>query len=283
MDKFEDFLVNKGLYDPMDISVDDLGGMQKYLYNKGNMNNNIDCYCVSCETNRVFVNFNCLIQEGPRVFTKSMVDDETDQGGKSTQDGVYRNILNKRFSLTYRCAKEKSHTVIFDLITTDKQVMKVGQYPSYADMVIPEIKKYRTILDKQYREFSRAIGLFANGIGVGSFVYLRRIIEGLVFDKFSEVSKDLEISADDFSKRRFDEKIDMLSDYLPDLLVSKKNLYGIVGKGVHELSEEECLAMFPIIRTGIELILDDILNETEKAKKVKKVEKFIADPTGKLK
>ena len=32
-----------------------------------------------------------------------------------------------------------------------------------------------------------------------------------------------------------------------------KNLYGIVSKGIHELSEEEFLAMFPCIRTGIDI------------------------------
>lgn len=62
-----------------------------------------------------------------------------------------------------------------------------------------------------------------------------------------------------------------------------KNLYGIVSKGIHELSEEECLAMFPCIRTGIELILDDVLAEKEKAKKEKIFEKFVADTTGKFK
>ena len=66
--------------------------------------------------------------------------------------------------------------------------MKVGQYPSVVDMTIPEIEKYRTILGRQYRDYSKAVVLFANGIGIGSYVYVRRIIENLVFDKFSQVS-----------------------------------------------------------------------------------------------
>lgn len=41
--------------------------------------------------------------------------------------------------------------------------------------------------------------------------------------------------------------------------------------------------MFPCIRTGIELILDDVLAEKEKAKKEKTFEKFVADTTGKFK
>lgn len=213
----------------------------------------------------------------------NIFDNETGRSRKPKPEEVFNGFLNRRYSLTYRCTREGRHTIIFDLITTDSQIMKVGQYPSVADMTIPEIKRYRSILGKQYRDYSKAVGLFANGIGIGSYVYLRRIIENLVFDKFSQVSEKLDISAIDFSKLHFDEKIDKLSDYLPDLLVSNKKLYGIVSKSIHELSEEECLSMFPCIRTGIELILDDSLAEKEKAKKSKAFEKFVADTAGKLK
>lgn len=283
MSKFEDLLVNRGLYDAIDIAVDDLVEMQKYLSKSEYTDNNIDCYCVDCETDRVFEYINCEVREETGVIRMNVFDDMTVQRRKPKPDEAFREFLNRRYSLTYRCTRERTHTIIFDLITTDNQIVKVGQYPSFADMVIPEIKKYRTILGKQYREFSRAIGLFANGIGIGSYVYLRRIIESLVFDKFAQISTDLSISEDAFYKLHFDEKIDALSASLPDLLVSNKNLYGIVSKGVHELSEEECLEMFPCIRTGIELILDDILTEKEKAKKAKEFEKFVADTTGKFK
>lgn len=283
MSKFEDLLVNRGLYDAIDIAVDDLVEMQKYLSKSEYTDNNIDCYCVDCETDRVFEYINCEVREETGVIRMNVFDDMTGQRRKPKPDEAFREFLNRRYSLTYRCTRERTHTIIFDLITTDNQIVKVGQYPSFADMVIPEIKKYRTILGKQYREFSRAIGLFANGIGIGSYVYLRRIIESLVFDKFAQISTDLSISEDAFYKLHFDEKIDALSASLPDLLVSNKNLYGIVSKGVHELSEEECLEMFPCIRTGIELILDDILTEKEKAKKAKEFEKFVADTTGNFK
>lgn len=43
MDKFENLLVNKGLYDAVDISVGDLAEMQKYLSKSEYTDNNIDC------------------------------------------------------------------------------------------------------------------------------------------------------------------------------------------------------------------------------------------------
>lgn len=283
MNKFEDLLVNKGLYDGVDISVEDLEKMQKYLSKSEYTDNNIDCYCVNCETNRVFEYCNCEVREETGAIRMNIFDEETGRSRKPKPEEAFKGFLNRRYSLTYRCTRDRSHTIIFDLITTDSQIIKVGQYPSVADMTIPEIKKYRSILGKQYRDYSKAVGLFANGIGIGSYVYLRRIIENLVYDKFSQAARELSISVEEFSKLHFDEKIETLNAYLPDLLVSNKNLYGIVSKGIHELSEEECLSMFPCIRTGIELILNDILAEKEKAKKAKEFEKFVADTAGKLK
>ena len=118
----------------------------------------------------------------------NIFDEQSVQNRKQNPEEVFKDFLNRRYSLTYRCIRERTHSIIFDLITTDCQIMKVGQYPSVVDMTIPEIEKYRTILGRQYRDYSKAVVLFANGIGIGSYVYVRRIIENLVFDKFSQVS-----------------------------------------------------------------------------------------------
>lgn len=63
---------------------------------------------------------------------------------------------------------------------------------------------------------------------------------------------------------------------MPEVLVANKNIYGIVSKGIHELSEEECREMFPYIKAGIELILDSLLAEKERKSKEKIFEKFVA-------
>jgi len=282
MGKIEDLLVNQGLYDSIDITIDDLEEIEKYLSKSEYNGNNIDCYCINCETSRVFEFANCEVHE-ETGFMRIALPDADGRSRKPKKEEIYNSYLNRRYALTYRCTRDRSHTIVFDLITTNDKLIKIGQFPSVADLVMPEIRKYKSTLGKQYCEYSRAIGLFANGIGIGSYVYLRRIIENLVFDKFKQVSGELGVMVEDFGSLRFDEKIDTLKDYLPDLLVKNKNLYGIVSKGIHELSEEECLKMFPCIKTGIELILDDILAEKERAEKAKEFEKFVADTTGKLK
>lgn len=56
-----------------------------------------------------------------------------------------------------------------------------------------------------------------------------------------------------------DDKIMILKQHLPKFLVENRTLYGIMSVGVHTLSEAECLAAFPVVRVGIELILDEHL------------------------
>lgn len=281
MGKLEELLINKGLYDSIDISIDDLEDIEKYLSNSEYTGNTIDCYCPHCGTNRVFEFFDSEVHEETGIMAV-MLDDVGSRARKPKKEEIFRSYLNKRYALTYRCARDRQHTILFDVIVTDDKVIKIGQFPSVADLVIPEIAKYKSILGVQYREFSKAVGLFAHGIGIGSFVYLRRIIENLVLNKYSEVAEELGMSEDDFGHLRFDEKIDALKEFLPPVLVANKNVYGIVSKGIHELSEEECREMFPYIKAGIELILDDLLAEKERKEKEKIFEKFVAQKAGEL-
>ncbi|MFR9546303.1 MAG: hypothetical protein SNJ09_04445 [Rikenellaceae bacterium] len=163
-------------------------------------------------------------------------------------------------------------------------ITKVGQYPSIADMHIGQIKQYNKVLSKeQMREFTKGIGLAANGVGVGSFVYLRRIFEGLIFDTAQEMITNGELDKTEFDKSRMDEKINLIKDYLPDFLVENRSIYGILSKGIHELSEKECLGYFDVMRQSIELILDEKLDALRKEEKKKKAIGAISLITAKLK
>jgi hypothetical protein len=281
MGKIEDLLINKGLYDSVDITIDDLDEIEKYLSRSEYTGNTIDCFCVHCGTNRIFEFLDSEVHNDTG-FIRMTIDDPGGRSRKPKKEEIFNSYLNRRYVLTYRCTRERQHTILFDLIVTSEKIIKIGQYPSVADLLIPSIVKYKSILDKQFREFSKAIGLFAHGIGIGSFVYLRRIIEKLVFDKFQQFSNELGVTAEEFEHLKFDDKIAVLKEHLPTVLVKNKNIYGIVSKGIHELSEDECLRMFPFIRTGIELILDDLLAEKERLEKEKLFETFVAQKTGEL-
>ena len=61
-----------------------------------------------------------------------------------------------------------------------------------------------------------------------------------------------------------------------------KAVYGILSKGVHELSEEECLTYFPALKLSIILILDQRIEDESKSKKESLVKKAIADISQKI-
>ena len=123
-----------------------------------------------------------------------------------------------------------------------------------------------------YQEFSKAIGLASPGVGIGSFVYLRRLFENLILEAYNSNLKD-SIEKKEFFTKRMDEKIELLKEYLPEFLVENKSLYSILSVGIHSLSENDCLNYFEAVKVGIELVLDEkleILRKKEKAVKAKK-------------
>lgn len=166
----------------------------------------------------------------------------------------------------------------------DSTIQKVGQFPSVADLQIPQIQKYRKLLGNgRYRELTRAIGLAAHGVGIGSFVYLRRVFEGLMEQAHSVASQLHEFDEKKYELSRIEDKILLLKDFLPRFLIEHRSIYSILSKGIHELGEEECLEYFNPVRDGIELILDQKIKEVERKEKERKASQTIGKIAGRLK
>ena len=152
------------------------------------------------------------------------------------------------------CSMDEKHHLDFTVLANDSSFMKIGQYPSIADMTFPELDDYKHVISKQdRRELGTAIGLFANGVGAGSYVYLRRILERLVYQ--AKKTAGDKIDNDAFEKARVADRIKMLKGYVPDILIQNTTIYGILSKGIHELSEEDCLKHFPVVKECIFQIL----------------------------
>jgi hypothetical protein len=174
-----------------------------------------------------------------------------------------------------RCKRTDDIFIYYVLwIPKEQTIIKVGQYPSIADFHISEIKQYKKLLStEKLKEFTRAIGLAANGVGIGSFVYLRRIFEYLIEDAYTMCKNDGTVDEENYKKSRMDQKIGLLSTHLPDFLVEHKSMYSILSKGIHELDEKTCLAHFDSLRVGIEIILDEKLEELKKKEKIEQAKK----------
>ena len=146
-----------------------------------------------------------------------------------------------------------------------------------ADFHVSEIKKYNKVLSgEKSKEFTRAIGLAANGVGIGSFVYLRRIFEHLITEAYALCLAEGTVTEEIYSRSRMDQKIELLSSHLPQFLVENKRMYSILSLGIHELDEKTCLSYFDILRVGIEIILDEKLEMLQKKEKILDAKKKLA-------
>lgn len=245
MPKIEVFAFQTPLYSKIEINPTD-GGVTEDLIFKAQLLAvhpvNIDGHCPYCQKTATFAGGN---------------NTRYNLGRGST--GRHEVIQAVGFKSTrLYCTRDESHTLHFWFILAKDSVEKVGQYPSLADIANDEARTYRSILDKQdAAELHKAIGLAAHGVGIGSFVYLRRVFERLIYGRFEEFKEKEGWSEEDFSKLRMDEKVKFLKGHIPEFLYENKRLYGILSKGIHELGEEVCLKAFEYLKLSIKIILEE--------------------------
>ena len=268
---FANFLQTAGLYESMKIDEDGIDDLILLLDGKVR----ISAYCKECKEERVFTmkpyiyfqdkDNKCyskkLSEEVWRIQQLYILKNTPTVGGQIEE-------VSRILVFQFVCSMNEEHHLDYIVLTTDNSMMKIGQYPSVADMTFPELDAYKHVISKEDRkELGTAIGLFASGVGAGSYVYLRRILERLIYQ-----AKETAVDAIDnemFERARVAEKIKMLEGYLPDILVKNATIYGILSKGIHELSEEECRKYFPVVKECIYQILG--MWESERRKQADEV------------
>lgn len=202
-----------------------------------------DMYCVECSSHSIF----------KKVKTELNAQWKTLQNG----DGV-PVVKNGEHLIYANCSRNESHRAMILIKSNNSSLIKIGQFPALADVLTPDLKRYKNAIGEQrINEWSRAIGLTSHGIGVGAFVYLRRIVESLIEDAHQEAKKTQEWNEENYIRSRFTEKIEMLHGFLPKIMIENKTAYGILSKGVHELDEKTCLHYFPVLNAAIELIAEE--------------------------
>lgn len=109
--------------------------------------------------------------------------------------------------------------------------------------------------------------MYSSNVGIGSYVYLRCIVEKMILDALQEAIVAGAITKEQFEldennhQRRVEDKINLLSDYIPKSLVENKGVYGIISIGIHELSEDECMQYFPVLKQLIKMCLDEVIEK----------------------
>ncbi len=250
----KEFFIGLPLYEVLSFADEDLEEGRKLRY----FDETLDSYCPECNQHSIFSRLWRYKKE-----IKLAEDCWVDEG---------------RFVVEFKCSRNSKHMLFFLFNTEGQTIQKIGQLPSIASLNLYDVKKYSKVLEAKYfKELTKAIGLASHGVGVGSFVYLRRIFEFLIAEAHNKAKDSDGWNESEYISARMNEKIAILSSELPDFLVENKSMYSILSKGIHELSENDCLAAFPVIKVGIEIILDDKLEKINREKKLEEAKKAISE------
>jgi len=295
----EEFYLELPLYSKVSWERTGIFSAAKLLFYVGT----IDCFCLECGKPSTFRSERTAIpaeltEESYKRELKKIAAVSPMSGGSIPTKPEPPLIKPDIYLSAFSCGRNYLHKIQFlykvqNEITvgeskkeeTAQFLEKIGQYPSIAELSLPEIKKYRTVVANDvYSDLAKGIGLAAHDVGIGSYVYLRRVFERLIEDAHILAKNNSEWDEDSYQKNsRMAERITALKDYLPEFLVSHSSLYGLLSKGLHELSEEECLKHFQVIRVGIEFILDQEIEAKARRTKIEEASKAINRAVGLVK
>ena len=296
---FADFLQNSGLYDEIAITQENIQDLISLIAGEVRL----DVYCKDCGANRIFAmnpipyfssdnagkyTFNYL-SELLKHFQQMQaridwLETDTYNDTKWFWSTQVTDFSTRIMCFQFICMLNPSHHLDYVVITDAQKMRKIGQYPSVADLTFPELDSYKKDISSEDRkELRRAIGLYAQGIGVGSYVYLRRVFERIIDKAKDYAIGGQKLNLDDYQKAKMDQKIQMLRGYLPAILTENKGIYGIISKGIHELAEEDCIEYFPIMQEAIFMILRQWKQKREELESTKAIASKIAKIAEKVK
>jgi len=258
-----------------------------------------DLYCPHCEDDSVYYFYNYYvfdeyhINSYGRIVSYITVDDIkypiTSDGLRVLEQQSFSSSTLSDFGnvrcVIAKCSRDANHQTITFVQRFADSIVKIGQYPDAKFFRnTKNISKYKKYLGVYVEELRTALQLHNHNVGVGSYVYLRRVLEKLVFDKYDEHKEELNVSEDEFKSPRFcfEDKVKTLKKYLPKFMLDNVSVYSILSKGIHELDEGECNNYFEFLYASVTLILDEIILAKEKEFEQKRLTGIVANIKGTL-
>lgn len=271
---FIDLLENQPPYKRVGITLNDYMALSEGEQIK------IDGVCMRCGKERTFLSTNMASCVSPlrkelSVHCPKPKGILLDASMAPPKDGP-ECYATSFFGVLFKCVScEEEH--YFAIKMDGQSITKIGQYPSFSRRETESLKKYKNLISKYYTELTTSVNLYSQGLGIGSFVYLRRILEHLVETKYYALPEHEETA-------RFIDKLKAVQEVEaiipPELEEIKEQVYSVLSKGIHEYSEDECYDLYNVVFYVVTAILDRELHKKEQAEKVAAAKKAII---GKLK
>lgn len=166
----------------------------------------------------------------------------------------------KFFYVTYRCSNCQKTEKTFSLATTMEDITKpqgkcykFGELPTYGPPVPSKLIK---LIGPDREEFLKGRRCENQGLGVGAFIYYRRVVENQkerILKEIIKVSEKLGAEKEKIDtlksakiETQFRKALNMAKDALPESLLINGHsplllLHSALSEGVHALSDEQCL------------------------------------------
>lgn len=260
-----DFLLQKGLYAKQETESAIGSALVQVLREPKTIR--FDAHCPTCRRETPF-----------RVY-KQLLKDQSLALDSLIHAGAYKPVpRTPLFAVTASCTRQGC-SMFFILREASTTIEKIGQFPSMADIAAGELRDIDHGLDRVDRkELGSALGLHAHDVALGSFVYIRRVFERMI-ERARASANGSEVSDADWQDLRMDERIQALKNHLPAELVENRAVFRILSKGIHELTEEECMLYFPSLKAAIFQMLEaeehlrqKAIRKAETAKQIKMIE-----------
>jgi hypothetical protein len=172
----------------------------------------------------------------------------------------------KSVYLSYRCSNCQRKGKIFSLSVARHKgsesgvAYKFGEYPPFGP---PTPSRLVKLIGPDRELFLKGRRCENQGLGIGAFVYYRRVVEhqkARIFGEIIKVAKKLNTSDQTMAEleaarneTQFSKALSMVKEGIPQtLLINGHNplllLHGALSEGLHDRSDEECLELASSVR-----------------------------------
>lgn len=240
-----DLFLRKPLYSKIEGNEEYIESIEKIL--EGDKKIDFDSYCANCD------------QITPWTLSKFNVKNSGGGSGYGMASRYTQEYLPTIRAVNTVCLR-RQHFYTYILYVKDSTVQKIGQMPSMADIAFGELKAIPGINKNDRKELGRALGLFAHDTPLGAFVYLRRVFERMITRAHERHKEKHGGYLENWNDLRMGERIAALADELPSVVQSNYAVWGLLSKGIHELSDNDAEMLFPLVKA----VIFEMLGEEER-------------------
>lgn len=194
-------------------------------------------------------------------------------------------VLNQAHSfiyLTYLCSNCQKSQKTFSLAASAREdknpegeLYKFGELPAYGP---PTPSRLMKLIGPDREEFLKGRRCENQGLGVGAFIYYRRVVEAQknrileeiikVSEKLGAPKQKIETLRAAVTETQFTRALEMAKDVMPESLLINghspiKLLHSALSDGVHARSDEACMAL----ATSVRVVLGELSDRLSQALK----------------